>query len=75
MQSDKIKTVTSLALTVYKQLWGRTALPFLLKRGGHMFGLSVTGFLFELLLVAFSLILAPALALLTTDSNCFAEAL
>jgi hypothetical protein len=33
------------------------------------------GVLFELLLAAFNLIFAPALALFTTDSNCFSEAL
>ena len=75
-QNYQAQTATSLVLTLYKQLWGRVALPFLLRQSGRLFGGGRgAGFAYELLLAAFNLIFAPSLALLTSDSNCFKEAL
>ena len=67
--NSAIQTVAGFAITIYKLVWNKYALAKLIHTGEH------EGFTLELILSAFNLVMAPAIALMTANSNCFKEAL
>ena len=85
--STAIVIVTGLALSVYKMAWGWLGLPLLLSNRLLMFGVREAdvqefeleawtgGFTLELLLRGINSVVAPTVALLCVDANCFSEAL
>ena len=79
--SNLEQKMVSVALTLFKLLWNRFVLPYVVKQAERSSAtapsLSTPQGLFlklEVLLAAFNIVVAPVIVLLTADSHCFGQA-